>query len=488
MHPPEQERPKGRPPEQALSLSDHELATAGNLLTEFLRSFERSLDDRPVMPVLDHDQLSELFATPFPELGIGVESLFREIEEKVLPNCTTVAHRRFLAYVLGPPNGIAPYAEAVAAALNQNCNFWQLSPAASVIERKVVSWLGSLFGFPESGGGILTSGGSMANLVGLSVAMHEKAPIDLRKAGLSALASPLVVYTSAEAHRSVEKGAAILGLGLDHVRKLPVDADFRFRVDLLEKAIGEDRQAGATPFCVVAAAGTVNTGAIDPIGDLADLCARENLWLHVDGAYGALLVLSNQMKDRLSSCGRADSISLDPHKLLFAPLEAGCLVVRNSDQLRKTFHFTSSYLTVEQDPLMLNFLEYGPQLSRDFKAFKIWCSLRTFGVEAFRMAAERMLELSQYMAARVMADPALELLAPAPLTAVCFRFKNGASSQMVLAKLVEEGTALLGPVHINGRDGIRACITNHRTSKSDIDLVMDRLLQLGGATEPGNHR
>src|SRR5216684_2528196 len=189
MQPAEEERPKGRPPEQALSLSDHELATAGNLLTEFLRSFERSLDDRPVMPVLDHDQLSELFATPFPELGIGVESLFREIEEKVLPNCTTVAHRRFLAYVLGPPNGIAPYAEAVAAALNQNCNFWQLSPAASVIEKKVISWLGSLFGYPETAGGILTSGGSMANLMALSVAMHEKAPIDLRKVGLSALAS-----------------------------------------------------------------------------------------------------------------------------------------------------------------------------------------------------------------------------------------------------------------------------------------------------------
>ena len=373
---------------------------------------------------------------------------------------------------LGTAERHRAYAEAVAAALNQNCNFWQLSPVASVIERKVISWLGSLFGYPETAGGILTSGGSMANLMALSVAMHDKAPIDLHKVGLSSLASPLVVYTSAEAHRSVDKGAAILGLGSDHVRRIPVDSDFRLRVDLLERAIAEDRRAGATPFCVVAAAGTVNSGAIDPIDEIGDVCGRESLWLHVDGAYGALFILSNRMKDRLSSCGRADSIALDPHKLLFAPLEAGCLIVRNREKLRDTFHFTSSYLSAEEDPLLMNFL------SRGFKPFKIWCSLQMFGVQAFRMAAERMLELGQYMAARVMAEPTLELLAPVQLSAVCFAFKNGANSQAVLARLVEEGTALLGPVHINGRNGIRACITNYRTRESDIDLAMDRLVQL----------
>jgi aromatic-L-amino-acid/L-tryptophan decarboxylase len=345
-----------------------------------------------------------------------------------------------------------------------------------VIERKVIFWLGSLFGYAENAGGILTSGGSMANLMALSVAMHEKAPIDLRKKGLSALTAPLVVYTSAEAHRSVEKGAAILGLGLDHVRKIPVDSEFRMRVDLLEKAIAEDRRAGATPVCVVAAAGTVNTGAIDPIGEIADLCRRENLWLHVDGAYGALFVLADQAKSALFSCGQADSIALDPHKALFAPLEAGCLIVRDRDALRRTFHFTSSYLTVEPDPLLMNFLEYGPQLSRGFKAFKIWCALQVFGVQAFRSAARRMLEVAQYMAARVKAEPSLELMAPVKLTVVCFRAKD-ADNPAVLARLVDEGTALLGPVQLNGRDGIRACITNYRTTESDIDLVIDRLLR-----------
>jgi aromatic-L-amino-acid/L-tryptophan decarboxylase len=317
------ERPKSRRPERALSLSDPELATAGNLLTDFLRSFETSLDGPRVMPVLDRDQLAELFGTPFPEVGIGVESLFRDIRAKVLPNCTTVAHRRFLAYVMGPPNGIAPFAEAVAAALNQNCNFWQLSPAASVIERKVISWLGSLFGYPHTARGILTSGGSMANLMALSVAMHDKAPADLRNAGLSALASPLVVYASAEAHRSVEKGAAILGLGLNNVRKIPVDSDFQLRVDLLERAIEEDRRAGPTPFCAVATAGTVNTGAIDPIDEIADLCAREGLWFHIDGAYDALFVLTDQMNGNQGPAGFGRPVHQGPGCAIHREYHAG---------------------------------------------------------------------------------------------------------------------------------------------------------------------
>ena len=315
----------------ALNLSDVDLAQAGELLTDLLRAFEKSLGPRPVMPRLDRHQLSELLTEPFPETGLGVGSLFKQIEAKVLPNSTIVAHPRFLAYVLGPPNGIAPFAEAIAAALNQNCNFWQLSPAASVIERKVVNWLGSLFDYPETAGGILTSGGSMATLIALATAVHCKSPIDIRRVGLSALDSPLVVYSSEEAHRCVEKGAAILGIGLDNVRKIPVDSDFRMRVEALESAIAQDRKAQKSPLCVVATAGTVNTGAIDPVDDLAEVCARENLWLHVDGAYGALFALSQRMRGSLSPCGSADSIALDPHKLLFAPLEAvsWCAIARH---------------------------------------------------------------------------------------------------------------------------------------------------------------
>ena len=464
-----------------LNLSDRDIEQAGKLLTEFLRGYEKSIPAPFIVPPLDRTVLSEMLTEPFPEAGIGINQLFQEISGKVVPNSTAIAHPRFLAYVLGPPNGIAPFAEAVAAALNQNCNFWQLSPAANVIEQRVISWLSSLFDYPETAGGIITSGGSMASLVALATAIQDKCPGDFRKAGLQSLKSPLVVYTSEEAHRCVEKDAVILGLGLDNVRKIPVDGDFRMRIDLLDTAVQNDRNAGKQPFCVVASGGTINTGAIDPLVDLADFCSRENLWLHVDGAFGALFILSEKIRSELRPCRRADSIALDPHKLLFAPLEAGCLLVRDREKLRRAFSFSASYLTADQDPLLMNYMDYGPQLSRSFKAFKIWCSLRAFGVKAFIDATEHMVDMARYMGDGISRSrDAFELLSPVNLNVVCFRLRqlDDAGNQRVLAQLAEEGTALLGPVLLHGRFGIRACITNYRTTREDIDLVLDRLLQI----------
>lgn len=465
-----------------LNLSDAEIEEAGNLLIQFLSGYQKSLPSLPVWPPLDRTAMAELLVRPFPEDGIGVERLFQEITQTIVPNSTAIAHPRFLAYVLASPNGIAPFAEAIAATLNQNCNFWQLSPAANVIEQKVISWLASLFGFTESAGGILVSGGSMATLVALSTAINDKCPGDFRRTGLQSMKSPLVVYASAEAHRCVEKAAVILGLGLDNVRKIPVDASFKMRPDILAAAVDEDRKAGKLPFCVVATSGTVNTGSIDPIDELADFCARENLWLHVDGAFGALFILSEQIKPQLLTCCRADSIALDPHKLLFAPLEAGCVIVRDREKLKRAFSFTASYLTADDDPMLTNFMDYGPQLSRNFKAFKIWCALEVFGVKAFVEAIEHTLEIARYFGAKVIeCGDELELLAPVTLSAVCFRLKklDDDDNRRVLATLVDEGTALLGPVSLNGRIGLRACITNYRTTRADIDLIVDRLLQLG---------
>jgi aromatic-L-amino-acid/L-tryptophan decarboxylase len=464
----------------SLNLNDSDIEHAGELLVQFLRDYERAIPAPRIVPELDRKVLTDLLTQPFPRWGIGIDALFREIGEKIAPNSTAIAHPRFLAYVLGPSNGIAPFAEAIAAALNQNCNFWQLSPAASVIERKLMSWIGSLFGYPESAGGLVTSGGSMATLVALSAALHDKCGADFRRTGLQGLPKPLVVYTSAEAHRCVEKDAAILGIGLDHVRKVPVDADFRVRVDLLERAVVEDRKAGKQPFCVVAAGGTINTGAVDPIDAIADFCERENLWLHVDGAYGALFVISERKRDLLRPCGRADSIALDPHKLLFAPLEAGCVLVRKPEKLRRAFGFDSSYLTADTDPLLTNFMDYGPQLSRSFKAFKVWCALQTFGVDAFVQAVDHQLDMAAYFGERIAAQPDFELMAPVALSAVCFRLKHGddSANHRVLTALTEEGTALLGPVTLDGRSGLRACVTNYRTTREDLDLVVERLVAL----------
>ncbi|MEU1411978.1 pyridoxal-dependent decarboxylase [Streptomyces sp. NPDC005731] len=457
---------------------DHREA-AGRLLTSFFDDYERSIPDRPLVPVVDRDVLAGLLANPFPDKGLGVEGLFREINEKILPNSTTVAHPRFLAYVLGPPNGIAPYAEAIAATINQNCNFWQLSPAASVVERAVITWLGGLFGYDERSGGILTGGGSIATLNALTTALHARLP-GFREQGLQNSGPQLVVYTSAEAHRCVDKAAALLGLGTDNVRHIPTDDHFRMRVDALEDAIRADRAAGREPFCVVATPGTVTSGSIDPIDAIADLCEREELWLHLDGAYGALFVLSERKREAFAACARADSIALDPHKLLFTPLEAGCLLVRDRSLLAKAYAFSSSYLTVEEDPLMLDYMDYGPQLSRSFKALKVWSALQAFGVDAFREAVDHTLDLAQYMADLIKADPGLELMTPVSLTAVCFRIKGASAADhtAVVAELIEEGTALLGPACLDGRRGMRACITNYRTTRDDIELIVDRLSEI----------
>jgi len=466
-------------PPLPLSLGPAEIDQAGHLLTQLLQRHEAQLEALPVFPALDREALAALRDQPFPAEGIGVERLFEEIAGTVIPNSTAIAHPRFLAYVQGPPNGIAPFAEAIAAALNQNCNFWQLSPAASVIERKVVAWLAGLFGFGSEAGGLVTSGGSMATLMALSAALHAKSPHDLRQRGLHRQGQALTLYVSEEAHRCVEKAAAVLGVGLDQVRRIPVDAAFRLRMDALRSAVAADRAAGHRPVCVVGTAGTVNTGAIDPLDELADFCGAQDLWLHIDGAFGALFVQSPRQKPAMQACARADSLALDPHKLLFAPLEAGCLVVRDPATLRRAFSFNASYLGAEDDPLFTNYMEQGLQLSRGFKAFKLWCALRAFGTQAFAQAADRMLELAQYMAARIDGDPRFERLAPVTLSAVCFRLAGAddAANEAALKALVASGEALLGPVRLRGRLGLRACFTNFRTRRSDVDQVLEALVR-----------
>jgi glutamate/tyrosine decarboxylase-like PLP-dependent enzyme len=290
------------------------------------------------------------------------------------------------------------------------------------------------------------------------------------------------VYTSTEAHFCVEKAAILLGLGTDHVRRVEADRSGRMRVDALAAAIAADRATGVQPACVVATAGTVSTGAVDPVDAIADLCARERLWLHVDGAFGALFVVSPRARAQLLPCGRADSIALDPHKLLFAPLEAGCVIVRDPATLRRAFGSRAPYLTVEDDPLFVNYLELGPQLSRGFKAFKIWCAFRALGTRPFVDAIDRVLELTAYLGDRLAADPRFELLAPIGLGTVCFRPRgaDAAEVQRVLAALTTEGSALLGPVRSGDRVGLRACMVNHRTRHGDLDLVIDRVAALAG--------
>jgi glutamate/tyrosine decarboxylase-like PLP-dependent enzyme len=321
----------------------------------------------------------------------------------------------------------------------------------------------------------------MANLTALAIARDTHLGDTARTAGLQGRTSPLRLYVSEQVHNSIDKAAVILGLGLDHVRHIPCDARFRMRMDLLEEAMMQDRREGFSPFCVVGSAGTVTTGAIDPLDALADFCAEEGLWLHVDGAYGALAILSERMRPQLLPAGRAHSLSLDPHKLLFAPLEAGCVLVRNAEDMRSTYSFVPSYLSMEADAELLNYAEYGPQLSRSFKALKVWWSLRAYGRRAHARAIDNLCDLAAYMGERARAEPALELMAPVTLNAVCVRYRDLTDAQnlRVLARLLSEDVAFLGRALVQGRSCLRACFMNLRTTRQDVDAILDEMVRFG---------
>ena len=471
-----------------LSLNNDEREAAGRLLTAFFDDYGRAIPHRPIFPAIDREALSGLLKTPFPDQGIGVEGLFHAINQKILPNTTTLSHPRFLAFVAGPGNGIAPYADAIAAILNQNCAVWLGGPVASVIEQSVIAWLAGLFGYGERAGGIVTAGGSLATLDALATMLHARRP-HFRERGLQTAGPPLVVYTSAEAHWCVDKAAAILGIGLDSVHHVPVDDRYQMRFNALEEMIRADRAAGFEPACVVATPGTLSTGAIDPIATIADVCAREDLWLHLDAAYGGLFVLSERLHGAFEACARADSIAVDPHKLLFAPYEAGCLLVRDRTNQTRAFSFSPSIVAVEEDPLIVNYMEYGSQLSRGFKAFKIWSALQTFGLDAFKSATDLTLDLAQYMARLIEAEPTLELMAPVPLTAVCFQIKGASEADhaAAIAQLNREGTAFLNRVRLGCRHGLRACVSNFRTTRYDIDLIVARVAEIARGYQGGGH-
>jgi len=454
---------------------------AGRLLGELLANYEVDVSHRPVFPKINREAMRAILDEPLPDEGRSIEELFKEFKDIVVPNSTQVAHPRFLSYVLPSPNGISAFADALASALNQNCNLWTLSPAANAIEQRVISWFHELFSFPKGSGGIITSGGSMANLTALAVARDRHLGNNARKEGLQGITSPLVLYASEEVHNSVDKAAVILGLGLKHVRHIPCDKNFRMRIDLLKEAVLRDRSEGFRPFCVVGSAGTVTTGAIDPLDEQADFCGEENLWLHIDGAYGGLAILSDRLLSQLLPAGRANSLSLDPHKFLFNPLEAGCVLVRDAEDLRSCYSFVPSYLSMVGDSDFLNYAEYGPQLSRSFKALKVWWSLRAFGRKVYANAIDQLFDLASYMGERIQAEPEMELMAPVGFNAVCVRCinLNDSQNEKVLARLVSGGIAFLGRARVKGLFCLRACFMNLRTTREDVDLIIDEIIRLG---------
>jgi aromatic-L-amino-acid/L-tryptophan decarboxylase len=418
--------------------------------------------------------------------------------DQLLDECRTVmdlsrhnGHPRFFGYVASPSTPIGIYGDLIASALNANITCWRSGPAGTEIERMVVRWLGALIYYDRDAKGLLTSGGSMANMIALLVANRRKSGANAARAGLWNSGTPMTVYASAEAHMSIAKAADILGFGRDHVRVIPCDERQRMRVDLLRRSIEDDRREGLRPFCVVASAGTVNTGVVDPLVEIAAVAAEFDLWFHVDGAYGAPGILDQQKKHLFAGLERADSVSLDPHKWLYVPVDAGCLLFRDDAAARAAFSTEQAdYIKTHgyTDEEAFAFWDYGVELSRRFRALKVWLTLQYYGSRRIAEAISEDNALAAYLGELVSKADDFELLAPVELSICCFRYvpESGMSdaeldrvNERTMELVQKGGRAYLSNATVNGKFALRACITNFRTTKADIDETLAAIRAMG---------
>lgn len=409
---------------------------------------------------------------PIPERGAEFEEVLAELERDILPNTMHVNHPRFFAYVPGPSNFVSAMADALASGYNVFAGTWISGSGAAAVELTTIDWLREACGLPESAGGLFVSGGTLANLTALAVARH---------ATLADSTENAVVYLSDQAHSSLEKALRLIGIPRENTRRLQSDSAYRLPVQDLASSIRQDRAAGRRPFCVIASAGTTNTGAIDPLEEISRLCREQNLWLHVDGAYGAAAVISQRGRDLLSGIALGDSLTLDPHKWLFQPFEIGCVLVRDAEQLRATFRVLPEYLKdTQHDASEFNFTDHGIQLTRGFRALKLWMSIKVFGMASFRAAIHRGFALAEFTEARLRQMPGWEIVSPAQMAVVCFRYKSAGDSEhlRLVQSLLEDGFALITSTVLRGQTVLRTCTINPRTTEADIERTLDRLDQL----------
>ena len=427
-----------------------------------------SLPDGPAYPHTSGAQTERLFAGPPPMQGLGARA-FEDLS--VVAQHSRLPSPRFFGYVFGSGEPVAALADFYASVLNQNVTAWRSAPAAVTVERTVVRWLAEAVG---CGGfsGSLCGGGSSANLMALAMAREARLPANEHGA------RPGTVYTSSEIHMSIGKAVALLGLGRENLRVVSTGAELCMDAHALERAIDTDVAAGKTPVAVVASAGTVSTGSIDPLREIARVAHGRGLWMHVDGAYGALAAIA--APEKFDGLAEADSLSLDPHKWLYQPADCGCLLYKDPGCARTAFSHTGEYTRVlNQEPLeSFAFFEESLELSRRFRALKLWVSLRYHGLEAFRKAISNDLHHAQQLAELVRASNKLELLAPVPLSAVCFRHRGGddAFNATVLQRVIQRGRVFLSNAVIRGKFALRACFVNHRTSDADVEDIVSEVL------------
>lgn len=471
-----------------IELPPEEMRRLGYRVVDLLVEHFAGMHEEPVGRKGSRPALEATLREPIPREPGDPMALLELLEREVFSSILHVDHPRFFAFVPGPNNFVSAMADALASGFNVFVGTWFGGSAAAQVELVTVDWLRQVCGMPEGAGGLFVSGGSMANLTGLAVARHHR--LEGRMEGA-------VAYTSDQTHSSVLRAFRVLGFAPGQVRVLPSDSGFRLSTAALREAVAADRAAGLRPFCVVANAGTTSTGAADPLAELVPLCRAEGLWLHVDGAFGAPAVLTDSGRALLDGLGEVDSLSLDPHKWLFQSFESGCLLVREKHLLRDTFQIIPEYLrdTVGAQE-EVNFGNYGIQLTRGFRALKLWMSLKTFGLDAFREAVARGIRLAELAERLLREAPEWEIVAPAQLGVVSFRYAPAglddaaldALNGRMVGEVLADGYLVLTSTVLRGRTVLRLCTINPRTTEEEMQTVVNRLGEIAArlhAAAPG---
>ena len=425
---------------------------------------------------------------PLPLEPSDAGEAYQSFLQNVVPYAMGNTHPRFWGWYMGNGTLMGALGDFWAAVLNPNMGGGSHAPV--VVEQQVIHWCKEMLGYPSEASGLMVSGGSMANLVGLAVARNTQAGFDVRKEGLQATQQRMLFYASVEVHSCHQKALELMGLGSQALRKIAVRGDYSIDLEALQQAIRQDRQKGFKPLGVIGSAGTINTGAVDDLSALSELCAKENLWFHVDGAIGALVTIAPKLKHLVAGIEKADSIALDLHKWMHVPFEAGVALVRHEKAHRHTFSLTPEYLQHATRGLAggdVWFSEYGIQLSRGFRALKVWLSLKEQGINKYGRLMEQNVEQAHYLAGLIEKSEGLELMAPVGMDIVCFRFNPGDATDEVLNELNKEllirihesGVAIPSYTTLDGKYCLRVAIANHRSTKADFDLFVDQVLGLG---------
>jgi len=454
-----------------LQLSKEEMKAYGYQVVDAIIEHFDTQDKKLPVAKGSRKEMDHLFLEEAPENAMDAKEVLDFVLKEVVTKSTIVSHPKAFSFVPGPSNYISAMADTLATGFNIFSGGWAASPAAAELEVVTLNWLLKIFGFPvKKGGGIFTSGGSMANLTAIVTARRIKCGDDFSKS---------VIYLSDQAHSSNIKAIRVLGFKKEQIRIIPTNLEFKFSLNKLKNAIAKDRLEGLQPFCLIATAGTTNTGTVDPLSEIATICKKENIWFHIDGAYGGAAILSKDGKKMLKGIEKADSLTVDPHKWFYQPYEMGCLLVRNTSHLKGTFTETPEYLKdVEGNKSEINFYDHGIQLTRRFRALKFYMSIKTFGLGEFRKAITYNIALAEEVEDCLRNSPLWEVISPATLAVINFRYnpirenlsekKLDALNQYISEQVVATQEALLVTTILHGQTVLRMCLINPRTTLEDV--------------------